>query len=649
MTSVMSDITLGHSSFLIPANNIRKHLVQTGHTHYLRTSMTNEQFKAFAQTIPIAPGIYKYIDPDGTILYVGKAKNLRNRLASYFGDKKNHTGKTKVLVRNADHIEFMIVETEHDALLLENSLIKKHQPRYNVMLKDEKSPLIYICIKAERFPRVFTTRKIFRDGSSYFGPYLNKFRVDQISELIRKLFQLRTCTLNLSQENIDKKKFKPCLEYHIKNCAAPCVGLESEASYNHKIEQIKNMLKGNFAAVKSHLKEEMQRYAENLQFEQAQLTKDKLALFEDYQGKSTVVNPAIRDVDVFAIADDDKEAFVNYLKVVNGAIIHTYTLTLTKNLDEDRETLLLYAVQILRERFHSITRELIVPFSMEMPDRELIITVPKIGDKKKLLELSEKNVQYHLLQKKKQAMNATGKQTSAERILRTLQADLHMEEVPLWIECFDNSNLQGTNPVSSCVVFKNAKPSKRDYRHYNVKTVEGPNDFASMEEVVYRRYKRLLAEEQGLPQLVIIDGGKGQLSAAMKSLHALGLEGKMTVIGIAKRLEEIFYPDDPVPALINKKSESLKLIQQARNEAHRFGITFHRNQRSKNFIKTELTEIPGIGAKTAEKLLLHFGSLARLKEAEADIVVQVAGKSAAAKLAAYFAVTPSENATEQQD
>ncbi len=611
--------------------------------------MTNEQFKAFAQTIPTAPGIYKYIDPDGTILYVGKAKNLRNRLASYFGDKKNHTGKTKVLVRNANHIEFMIVETEHDALLLENSLIKKHQPRYNVMLKDEKSPLIYICIKAERFPRVFTTRKIFRDGSIYFGPYLNKFRVDQISELIRKLFQLRTCTLNLSQENIDKKKFKPCLEYHIKNCAAPCVGFESETSYNHKIEQIKNMLKGNFAAVKSHLKEEMQRYAENLQFEQAQLTKDKLALFEDYQGKSTVVNPAIHDVDVFAIADDDKEAFVNYLKVVNGAIIHTYTLTLTKNLDEDQETLLLYAIQILRERFHSITRELIVPFPMEMPDRELIITVPKIGDKKKLLELSEKNVQYHLLQKKKQAMNATGKQTSAERILRTLQADLHMEEAPLWIECFDNSNLQGTNPVSSCVVFKNAKPSKRDYRHYNVKTVEGPNDFASMEEVVYRRYKRLLAEEQGFPQLVIIDGGKGQLSAAMKSLRALGLEGKMTVIGIAKRLEEIFYPDDPVPALINKKSESLKLIQQARNEAHRFGITFHRNQRSKNFIKTELTEIPGIGAKTAEKLLLHFGSLTRLKEADAATVLQVAGKAAAAKLAAYFAGAPTENATEQQD
>lgn len=598
--------------------------------------MTNEQFKEFAPSIPTAPGIYKYLDAEGIILYVGKAKNLRNRLSSYFGDKKYQLAKTKVLVRHAHHIEFTIVETEHDALLLENSLIKKHQPRYNVMLKDEKSPLVYICIKRERFPRVFLTRKVIKDGSTYFGPYLQKFRVEQVAELIRKLFQLRTCTLHLSQENIEKQKFKPCLEYHIKNCAAPCVGLETEEDYNRKIEQIKNILKGNFAAVKNHLKEEMQRAAENLQFEQAQLLKEKLSLFEDYQGRSTVVSPNIHDVDVFAIADDEKEAFVNFLKVVNGAVIHTYTLTLTKNLDEDKETLLVFAIQNLRERFQSHSPEVIVPFPVVLPEKDVVVTVPKIGDKKKLLELSEKNGQYHLLQKKKQAATATGRQTHAERILRTLQADLHMEEVPLWIECFDNSNLQGTNPVSSCVVFKNAKPSKRDYRHYNVKSVEGPNDFASMEEVVYRRYKRLLAEGQGLPQLVIIDGGKGQLSAAMKSLRALGLEGKMTVVGIAKRLEEIFFPDDPVPALINKKSESLKLIQQARNEAHRFGITFHRNQRSKNFIKTELTEIAGIGAKTAEKLLQHFGSLARVREAERAEVEKIVGKVAAGKVASYF-------------
>jgi excinuclease ABC subunit C len=603
--------------------------------------MTNDQFKAFSPTIPSDPGIYKFIAPDGVILYVGKAKNLRNRLTSYFGDKKHQLAKTKVMVKHAHHIEFTLVETEYDALLLENSLIKKHLPRYNVMLKDEKSPLIYICIKLERFPRVFLTRKTIRDGSTYFGPYLNKFRVEQITELIRKLFQLRTCSLNLSVENIDKGKFKPCLEYHIKNCAAPCVAYESEDSYNKKIEQIKNVLKGNFSAVKAHLRDEMQHFAENLQFEQAQLVKDKLLLFEDYQGKSTVVNPNIKDVDVFSIAEDEKEAYVNYLKVVNGAVIITYTLTLTKNLDEDLETLLLFAIENLRERFNSITAELILPIPLVIPNGEnLIITVPKIGDKKKLLDLSEKNVQYHLLQRKRQAANQTGRQTSAERILRTLQTDLQMEAVPLHIECFDNSNIQGTNPVSSCVVFRNAKPSKKDYRHYNVKTVEGPNDFASMEEVVYRRYKRLLAEGESLPQLIIIDGGKGQLSAAMKSLSILGIDQKVTVVGIAKRLEEIFFPDDPVPLYINKKSESLKLMQQARNEAHRFAITFHRNQRSKDFIKTELTEIPGIGTKTAEKLLQHFGSIARVRATDPAELETLIGKVAAKKVRAYFEAEP---------
>jgi len=602
--------------------------------------MTNEQFKDFSPTIPTYPGIYKFLDAEGGILYVGKAKNLRNRLNSYFGDKKHTTAKTKSLVKHADRIEFTFVETETDALLLENTLIKQHQPRYNVMLKDEKSPLVYICIKNERFPRVFLTRKTFRDGSAYFGPYLSKMRVAQIIELIRKLFQLRTCNLNLTAENIEKGKFKPCLEYHIKNCAAPCVGYEDETSYNGKIEQIKNMLKGNFNAVKTHLKAEMQRFAENLQFEQAQLMKDKLTLFEDYQGKSTVVNPAIHDVDVFAIAGDEKEAYVNYLKVVSGAIIHTFTLTLTKNLDEDQEILLVYAIQALREKFNSISGEIIVPIPVALPG--VTVTVPKIGDKKKLLELSEKNVQYHLLQQKRDAASKTGRQTASERILRTLQADLHMTEAPLHIECFDNSNIHGTNPVSSCVVFRNAKPAKRDYRHYNVKTVEGPNDFASMEEVVYRRYKRLLAEGQDLPQLIIIDGGKGQLSAAMKSLRALDLEGKVTVVGIAKKLEELYFPDDPVPLHINKKSESLKVIQQARNEAHRFAITFHRDQRSRNFLKTELTEIPGIGTKTAEKLLQHFGSVTRLREAGGPEIEKVAGKSVLEKLEVYFSSRENE-------
>lgn len=599
--------------------------------------MTTEEFKIFSATIPTDPGVYRFLGEEDVVLYVGKAKNLFNRLTSYFRDTANLPVKTRTLTKNALRIEYTIVETEQDALLLENTLIKRFQPRYNVMLKDEKSPLTYICIKKERFPRVFVTRKIIRDGSTYFGPYTNRYVVSEITELIRKLFQLRTCALVLSEENIKKGKFKPCLEYHIKNCAAPCVGYESVEEYQRKIEQIKNVLKGNFAAVRSHLVEEMQRFAENLQFELAQQMKTKLTLFEDYQGKSTVVNPNIKDVDVFAIAGDDKEAFVNYMKVVNGAVIQTYTMTLTKNLDEEQETLLTFAIPELRLKFNSISPEIIVPCQVVLPENEdVTITVPKIGDKKKLLELAEKNVQYHLLQRKRQEANQTGRMLPAERILRTLQSDLHMTEVPLHIECFDNSNLQGTNPVSSCVVFRNAKPAKRDYRHYNVKTVEGPNDFASMEEVVYRRYKRLLDEGASLPQLVIIDGGKGQLSAAMKSLSTLGLEGKMTVVGIAKKLEEIYFPEDPVPIHINKKSESLKLIQQARNEAHRFGITFHRNQRSKNFLGTELTEIPGIGSKTAEKLLQTFGSVKNLRESTEEDIIKAIGKAGAEKVRKYF-------------
>ncbi len=599
--------------------------------------MTTEQFRAFSPSVPTEPGIYKYLDAGGLILYVGKAKNLRNRLNSYFGDKKNQTAKTRALIKHADRIEFTIVETEQDALLLENTLIKKFQPRYNVMLKDEKSPLHYICIKKERFPRVWMVRKAFRDGSTYFGPYTSGKRAAQIAELIRKLFQLRTCQLNLTAENIEKGKFKVCLEYHIKNCKGPCCGFELEEDYNQKIEQIKNMLKGNFAAVKSHLRLEMQRAAERMEFEAAQGFKEKLGLFEDYQGKSTVVSTTIKDVDVFAIATDEKEAFVSYLKVVNGAIINTFTLTLTKNLDEEPADLLYFGINNLREKFTSITEEVIVPFELEFPNEKIVVTVPKIGDKKKLLELAEKNVQYHALQKRREEMNQTGRQMATERILRTLQSDLQMVEVPFHIECFDNSNIHGTNPVSSCVVFRNAKPAKRDYRHYNVKTVEGPNDFATMEEVVFRRYKRLLAESSPLPQLILIDGGKGQLSAAVKSLKALGILDKVVVVGIAKRLEEIFFPDDPVPLYINKKSESLKLIQQARNEAHRFAITFHRDQRSRNFLKTELTDIPGIGEKTAQRLLTEFGSVARLREAQSVDVEKVVGKSAAKKVAEFFA------------
>ena len=589
--------------------------------------MTTTDFQEIAPTLPIQAGIYKFIDPKGMILYVGKAKNIKNRLSNYFGERKDRQIKTKALVRLAHHIEFTIVGSEQDALLLECALIKEHQPRYNVMLKDGKS-YPYICIKMERFPRVFVTRRVVRDGSMYFGPYTSGYRVQQLMDLIKQLFQLRTCTLNLQQDLIDKGKFKVCLEYHIKNCAAPCVGFEKEETYNEKVSQIRNILRGQFGNVRQHLKREMSALAEALEFEKAQNLKEKLSAFEDYQGKSTIVSSTISDVDVFSIATDEKMAYVNYLKVVNGAIIHTYTLELTKNMDEDEDSMLAFAMPYLRDKFLSENKEILLPFELKFSDPSVTVVVPKIGDKRKLVELSEQNARFAVLQRQKQEILKAQKQTSAERILKTLQSDLQMADVPFHIECFDNSNLGGTNPVAACVVFKNAKPSKKDYRHYNIKTVEGPNDFASMEEVVYRRYKRLLSEGDSLPQLVIIDGGKGQLSSAMKSLKALGVENQMVVVGIAKQLEEIFFPDDPIPLYIDKKSESLKLIQQARNEAHRFGITFHRNQRSKNFIHTELTGIEGIGEVTAEKLLTAFGSVKRIREATAEDLELLIGKKA---------------------
>ncbi len=597
--------------------------------------MTTKDYQEIAYQIPHDPGVYRFIDPNETVIYVGKAKDLKKRLASYFGERKHRAHKTRTMVKNAHRFEYTIVETEADALLLESTLIKKIQPRYNVHLKDGKT-YSYICVKSERFPRVFITRRVIRDGSTYFGPYTSKTRLKIILELIKNLFPLRTCNFNLSQDNIEKGKFKVCLQYHIKNCLGACEGLEEEEGYNLKINQIKNMLRGNFGAVKNHFKEEMRQCAEKMEFEKAQIIKEKLTAFEDYQGKSTVVSTVIRDIDVFTISSDEKNAYVNCLKVVNGAVMSTYTLEMAKNLNDDEKDLLAYAIPELREKFNSITKELVLPFEVPLLDPELKITIPQIGDKKKLLDLSQKNVTYYKLQKRKDAINRLNKQTSSERILRTLQEDLQMQDLPLHIECFDNSNLGGSYPVASCVVFKNAKPSKKDYRHFNIKTVVGPDDFASMTEVVYRRYKRLLDEEKPLPQLIIIDGGKGQLSSSVVSLKELGLYGKITIIGIAKRLEEIFFPEDSIPLYINKKSESLKLIQQARNEAHRFAITFHRNKRSKDFTKTELTDIPGIGDKTAEKLLTHFGSVKKIKEADEASLVSIAGKSAAQKILSYF-------------
>lgn len=590
--------------------------------------MTRADFQKIAPTIPKAPGVYRFVDTHGRVIYVGKAKNLKNRLSSYFSAPERLSNKTRTMVKNAARIEYTLVETEQDALLLENTLIKKLQPRYNVMLKDGKS-YAYICIKNERFPRVFYTRKLVRDGSEYFGPYTSITRVRRLLELFCMLFPLRTCNYQLSAQNIQKGKFKLCLEYHIKNCHGPCVGLESEEAYNARIDQIRNILKGRFGAVKRYLENEMRRLAEKLEFEKAQQLKEKLSAFEDYQSKSTVVSTTIRDVDVFSIATDERHAYVNYLKVVNGAIIHAWTQEMVKNLDVDERELLAFAVVELRRRFQSIAPEVVVPFDIVLPQTDLRVTVPRRGDKRKLLELSQKNVQHFLMQKKSEAGAAVRGRTRVERLLRALQRDLHMEEVPLHIECFDNSNIQGAFSVSACVVFKNARPSKKDYRHYHIKTVRGANDFASMEEVVYRRYSRLLREDKPLPQLVVVDGGKGQLGAAMKALRALGLQGKMTVIGIAKRLEEIYFPDDSVPLYIDKRSEGLKLIQQIRNEAHRFALRFHRKQRTRHLARTVLTELPGIGPRTAHKLLAGFGSVKRIRQASEEELAAVAGRRAA--------------------
>ncbi len=604
--------------------------------------MTTEDFKKISAGLPQDPGVYRFIDETETILYVGKAKNLKKRLASYFGNKKHQAYKTKTMVKNADHIEFTIVETESDALLLENTLIKKNQPRYNVMLKDGKS-YTYICIKKERFPRVFFTRKVRKDGSIYLGPYTSKFRTKQIFELIKNLFPLRTCTLNLTEGNIEAGKFKVCLEYHIKNCYGPCVGLESEEVYNKRIDQVKNILKGNFKQVKDYIKEEMNRYAEKMEFERAQEMKEKLNLFEDYQAKSTVVSTKIDDIDVFAIDSYKESAFVNFIKIVNGAIINSDTIELKKNLDDNDEDLLRYAVDRFREKYNSISKSVILEREIELIDSEIEVIVPQRGEKKHLLDLSKKNVKYFIMNLKKEDTARMNKQGSAERILKTLQADLHMDEVPFHLECFDNSNMQGSFPTASCVVFKNAKPSKKDYRHFNVKTVVGPDDFASMTEIVHRRYKRLLDEGQSLPQLIIIDGGKGQLSAAVKSLKDLDILDKVTVIGIAKRLEEIFFHDDPVPIYINKKSESLKLIQQARNEAHRFAITFHRNKRSQNFTTSELNSIPGVGEKTATKLLTTFKSVEKIKVLTLKELEEHASSAIAKKVYNYFKTQEEEN------
>jgi excinuclease ABC subunit C len=573
--------------------------------------MSLEHLKELIKNLPSNPGVYQYYDKDEIILYVGKAKNLKKRVASYF--TKNQIGKTSILVKQIVDIKTIVVGSEIEALLLENNLIKKYQPKYNIMLKDDKT-YPWICIKNERFPRIFSTRNVIKDGSDYFGPYASIKMMNTVLTLIKELYPLRNCNYNLSEENIKANKFKVCLEYHIGNCKGPCIGKQSDEGYDISIAHIKSIIKGNINSVTKHLKPLMQSYAENLQFEKAQLLKERIVTLENYQSKSVVVSPTINDVDVFSIVSDEKYGYVNYLKVINGAIIQGHTLELKKKLEETDDTLLQIGIAELRIRFESNSKEVLVPFKPDLEDENIRFSVPQRGDKKKLLELSERNAKYYRLERSKQKANVSPTRHS-DRILDTMQKDLRMKVRPDYIECFDNSNIQGTHPVSACVVFKAAKPSKKDYRHFNIKTVEGPDDFASMTEVIYRRYKRLLAENQPLPQLIIVDGGKGQLSASLKSIDKLGLRGKITIIGIAKRLEEIYFPGDSVPLYIDKKSESLKVIQHLRNEAHRFGIEHHRNKRSKAAITSELDKIDGIGTKTAKELLLKFKSVARIKNA----------------------------------
>jgi excinuclease ABC subunit C len=577
--------------------------------------------------LPDKPGVYQYYDKEGKLLYVGKAKNLKKRVSSYFTRDGSLTGKVKVLVRKIADIRFIVVDTELDALLLENNLIKKYQPRYNVMLKDDKT-YPWICIKNEPFPRILSTRNLIKDGSEYFGPYASVRMMNTLLDLIRQLYPLRTCSLNLSEANIRQKKYKVCLEYHIGNCKGPCEDLQQVDEYLQTLSEIRQIIKGNISAVRQSLTLMMKQCAADYQFEKAQFLKEKIELLDRYQSKSAVVNPSIHNVDVFSYCDDISSAYVNFMKVINGCIIQSHTIELKKRLDESPAELLTLAVTELRERFQSDAREIVIPFALEVEMQGITSSIPLRGDKKALLELSERNAKFYRIEKNKQ-LERVDPERHTKRIMAQMQSDLRLKEQPLRIECFDNSNIQGAYAVAALVVFTDGKPDKQEYRHFNIKTVEGPDDFASMEEVIFRRYRRLLDEEKPLPQLIVIDGGKGQLSSAMTSLTKLGLNGKIDVIGIAKKLEEIYKPGDPIPLYIDKKSESLRIIQQIRDEAHRFGITHHRKRREKGTIKTQLTDIDGIGYRTAQELLWKFKSVKNISNASMEELQAVVGKAKA--------------------
>lgn len=593
----------------------------------------NPSLELQLKTLPSEPGVYRYYDKNEQLLYVGKAKNLKKRVLSYF-NKSLPGYRTRIMVGKIQRLETTIVNSEYDALLLENNLIKEHQPFYNVMLKDDKT-YPWICIKNEEFPRIFLTRTKIRDGSEYYGPYAKVRPARVLLDTIKHIYKLRTCNLNLAPAKIEEGKYKVCLEYHIKNCSGPCEGLESKAEYDEKIDAIRGIIKGDFRKAKEYLTERMIKYASDLQFEDAQVIKERLDILEDYQAKNTVVNPNIDDVDVFGMTSDETAAYVNFFKIRNGNIIQSFTTEIKKILEESDEDIMEEALIEIRQKFDSDSKEVLLPFhlSIEIPNVKLI--VPKVGDKKRIVELSEKNAKEYRLEKLKQ-VQIIDPERHTNRIMAEMQKLLRMPVEPRYIEGFDNSNIQGTNPVSACVVFKDGKPSKADYRIFHPKTVEGPNDFATMEEVIYRRYKRLLEEGDQLPQLILIDGGKGQLSSAVKSLRLLGLYGKITIVGIAKRLEEIFFPEDPIPLYLDKKSETLKILQRVRDEAHRFGVRHHRTRRTNSTIKSELEGIPGVGGKTIELLLSRLKSVKRVKESSLETLEEILGKSKAKVVYDFF-------------
>ncbi len=594
----------------------------------------SEHISNLLSLLPDSPGVYQFYDKEGLLLYVGKAKSLKKRVSSYFQKDIHVNGKTTVMVKKIADIKTLVVDTEMDALLLENSLIKKHQPRYNVNLKDDKT-YPWICIKNERFPRIFITRQMIKDGSEYFGPYTPVKMINTLLELIGQLYKLRTCSLNLTKENIEKKKFKVCLEYHIGNCKGPCEAHQTEEDYDQTVKEIRQILKGNINLVIQHLKNLMTLQSSQFYYEEAHQTKEKIELLERFKSKSVVVNPSIHNTEVYSIVVEEDSAFVNYLRIMNGSIIQGHTVEIKKKLEESPEELLEIAVADMRTNFNSDATEIIIPFEIPTPIPGVMFTIPKIGDKKHLLSLSLSNVKNYIRERDLQ-LEKQNPENKVERLMEKMQKDLRLTEQPRHIECFDNSNIQGDYPVAAMSVFKNGQPSKKDYRHFNIKTVEGPDDFASMEEVIFRRYKRMLDEGLELPQLIVIDGGKGQLSSALISLEKLGLIGKMAIIGIAKKLEEIYYPGDSAPLYIDKKSETLRVIQHLRDEVHRFGITHHRNRRSKGVMKTELSEIKGIGQSTADELLRTFKSVKRIKEASLEELKAAVGLSRATKVFEHF-------------